>query len=342
VPAQRLVSGDAQHATLLLDPHLDHSYWTPHTLHLLTDLAARLPFEEAALVARNFGLQVTKSDLERLSAPVAKACQDVTFDALTHAQPQPERHDAPSRVMVLEVDGVNVLTKPSKGACAGLEIKTVTLYAYASPSERVTIADVRHPATLKAAIQGLLHLSGVTPVDTLVGVGDGAAWVEDVLDHFCDVSITDCFHAAEYLEQLMLALGWDEARRTVIRRAFCRGEIDMRGFLQEHLPSPEVWLAWAEEALVALRYLEQRVARMRYPSFKQRGFPIGSGVIEGLNKSVIGSRMKRSGMQWSRPGAARMAALRAWVTSKRKLVTFDAIRQVAYPPPSLEALESSP
>ena len=47
---------------------------------------------------------------------------------------------------------------------------------------------------------------------------------------------------------------------------------------------------------------------MDYPSFRARGFPIGSGQVEGMNKSVIGNRLKRSGMQWSREGAARMAS----------------------------------
>jgi hypothetical protein len=327
---------------MLSHPNLDHSGWTPKTLALLTDLAARLPFEEAALVATNFGLTVSSSELERLTAPMAEACRDVTLDALAHAAPQPAYHDAPARVMVLEVDGVNVLGQPHDGTCAGIEIKTVTLYPHASPSERLVIADVRRPDELKAAIEGLIAVAGVTPKDTLVGVGDGAAWVEDVLDNFCDVSITDCFHAAAYLEVVMVALGWDDAARRGTRRGFCRGNIDVTVFLRAHLPAPEQWLGWDEDALVALRYLEDRKERMRYSHFKRQGFPIGSGVIEGLNKSVIGSRMKRSGMQWSRPGAARMAALRAWVTSKRKLISFDVIRQAAYPPPSTEALPSSP
>lgn len=97
------------------------------------------------------------------------------------------------------------------------------------------------------------------------------------------------------------------------------------------LPEPEVWLTWSEEALGALQYLEKRLNNMDYPSFKARGYPIGSGQVEGMNKSVIGNRLKRSGMQWSREGAATMASLRAQSCSKHSLVDFDDLRQQAYP-----------
>lgn len=333
---------------MLSNGYLDHSGFTPHTLHLLVDLAGRLPFEEAAEVAANFGLEISSSELERLCAPIADACRDETHSKLLaitseQTEAEPFRASPPAgRIIVLEIDGVMVLSKPELGECRGVEIKNVTLYCHASPSERWVMTDVRSPGELKAAIEGLILLAGVTPRDTLVGVGDGAAWVEDILDSFCCVSVTDCFHAAAYLDTVMLVLGWEEPTRSVMRRRLWRGKFDMTEFLALHLPTPEVWITWDEEALVALRYLEQRCHRMAYGSFKARGFPIGSGVIEGLNKSVVGTRMKRSGMQWSRAGAARMAAWRAFVTSKQKLVAFDAIRHRAFPPPSIETLRSSP
>jgi hypothetical protein len=242
------------------------------------------------------------------------------------------------RLMVLQVDGVRVVEKPQGGSCGGIEIKNVVLYSQNAPSDRWLMADVRTPAELEAAIRGLLQLAGITAQDTLVGLGDGAEWVENLLDMFCDVCITDVYHAAQYLEQVMQELLWSEEQRSSTRRDWCGGEIDLGSWLNEHLPDPTVWLAWKEESQNALRYLETRHERMRYPSFKEQGFPIGSGMIEGLNKSVVGTRMKRSGMQWSRAGAARMAALRAFITSKRPLVTFEMLRHRAFPPPSMESL----
>lgn len=345
MPAQRLLSKGVRHAFMLHDAHLDHSGWTPKALALLTDLAARLPFDEATTVANNFGLHISSSELERLVAPVANAVRDETFNLLSgHAKrdaPLPDRspvdRSQPGRTWVLELDGVLVLERPSEGSCSGIEIKNVALYPQSSPSRRLVVADVRTAEELYAVVLGLLRMAGVTSDDTLVGIGDGAAWIERIVDHYCDVSVTDCFHAAEYLEKVMVALGWEDSRRAMTRAAWCRGEIDAGAWLATFTPAPEIWLGWDEEAITALRYLEARTKRMRYPHFRERGFVIGSGVIEGLNKSVVGARMKRSGMQWSRRGAGRMAALRAWITTKNPLVAFEDVRQRAYPPPSLLA-----
>jgi len=68
------------------------------------------------------------------------------------------------------------------------------------------------------------------------------------------------------------------------------------------------------ELLVALRieadYFERNRHRMRYPKFRKQGLFIGSGVIEAACKTVIGSRLKQSGMFWTERGANAIIALR--------------------------------
>lgn len=49
---------------------------------------------------------------------------------------------------------------------------------------------------------------------------------------------------------------------------------------------------------------------MRYPEFRSKGLFVGSGVVEAGCKSVIGSRLKRSGMFWTVRGANAIIALR--------------------------------
>jgi hypothetical protein len=73
---------------------------------------------------------------------------------------------------------------------------------------------------------------------------------------------------------------------------------------------------------------------MDYPVFKAKGYPIGSGQVEAMNKNVIGNRLKRSGMHWSKGGASAMAATRALAFSKFKLCSFDQLRFQAYPLPA--------
>ena len=269
VSAKQLQRKDGSgYATLLTHPALDHSSVTPVALELLTELAARLPFEEAALIATKFGLSISKSQLERLIQPITSACRELTNETLRNASPLPFVCSAAARkprLMVLEVDGVRVLGKPSEGVCDGIEIKNVTIYPQSSPSERLVVADIRDAEAFREAIKGLIALAGVTAQDILVGVGDGALWVEAILDEVCDTSITDCFHAAGYLEVVMVALGFAQPRRAMFRRAFCKGQIDVGAFLMEHLPPPEVWLLWDEEARVALRYLGNPYCRRGKP-----------------------------------------------------------------------------
>jgi len=49
---------------------------------------------------------------------------------------------------------------------------------------------------------------------------------------------------------------------------------------------------------------------MRYPKFRRQHLFVGSGVIEAGCKTVIGSRLKQSGMFWTARGANSIIALR--------------------------------
>ena len=49
---------------------------------------------------------------------------------------------------------------------------------------------------------------------------------------------------------------------------------------------------------------------MRYPRFRRQGLFVGTGVVEAGCKTVIGDRLKRSGMFWTVRGANAIIALR--------------------------------
>lgn len=144
--------------------------------------------------------------------------------------------------------------------------------------------------------------------------------------------VTDVYHASEYLEVVMQERGWDAERRVAERRRWCRGEANARAWLAEHPPAAEDASTWSASALRALNYLRERVDSMDYATFTERGYPIGSGQVECMNKNVIGTRLKRSGMHWSRPGAGRMASIRAQLLAQHPLTNFQQIHHHAYQP----------
>ena len=59
-----------------------------------------------------------------------------------------------------------------------------------------------------------------------------------------------------------------------------------------------------------VNYYEKHRNRMDYKSYREQGFIIGSGAIEGGNKKVIQARCKGSGMHWTVAGANSIIALR--------------------------------
>jgi len=57
---------------------------------------------------------------------------------------------------------------------------------------------------------------------------------------------------------------------------------------------------------------------------------IGSGQVEGVNKSVIAARLKVSGARWREDGANGKAFARAEYEAERSVVSFDVVRQRAF------------
>ena len=70
--------------------------------------------------------------------------------------------------------------------------------------------------------------------------------------------------------------------------------------------NPEV----VDKLRIEADYFEKNAERMRYPTFRRQHLFVGSGVIEAGCKTVIGSRLKQSGMFWTVRGANAIIALR--------------------------------
>jgi hypothetical protein len=67
----------------------------------------------------------------------------------------------------------------------------------------------------------------------------------------------------------------------------------------------------------ALDYFIRNAQRMRYKVFRDLGMFIGSGVVEAGCKSLVGQRLKLSGMRWNIPGATGILTLRCHRESNR-------------------------
>jgi hypothetical protein len=109
-----------------------------------------------------------------------------------------------------------------------------------------------------------------------------------------------------------MASGYEAASADL--KAYAGWEVDQVGaFITE----ARTWLAHpcasAPEALKQIGYFENNQSRMLYGTFRANGYFIGSGVVEAGWKTVIGQRVKQSGMLWSVNGAGHVIDIRCAV-----------------------------
>ena len=152
---------------------------------------------------------------------------------------------------------------------------------------------------------------------------DGAEGLENMghLNFKDAIQIVDFYHGAEHAGKVVEALlGSKEhpeykARRSRwVRRLLGNGVKNLiEEARQECAGKPQ-----AQEVYEALGYFVHNMDRMQYRTFRRQGFFIGSGVIEAGCKTVIGSRCKKSGMFWGKPGAENILALRCIYASHRR------------------------
>ena len=149
-----------------------------------------------------------------------------------------------------------------------------------------------------------------------VVMGDGAEWIWNLAEPYFPgaIQIVDLFHARQHLWELARRLypndevnqkAWIKVHQ---RRLLDKGKIEkLVGALRAiHTTNTEV----AEKIRIEADYFERNAERMRYPKFRRQHLFVGSGVIEAGCKTVIGSRLKQSGMFWTVRGANAIIALR--------------------------------
>jgi hypothetical protein len=149
-----------------------------------------------------------------------------------------------------------------------------------------------------------------------VVIGDGAEWIWNLArDHFPGaIQIVDLYHARQHLWELVRKLysnddGQQKAWMKVHqKRLLDKGKIEKLVTSIRSLSSdnPEV----SEKIRTEADYFERNAGRMRYPKFRRQHLFVGSGVIEAGCKTVVGSRLKQSGMFWTVRGANAILALR--------------------------------
>lgn len=213
------------------------------------------------------------------------------------------------------------------------EVKTLVIFQFDQKGEalrktyqatQARVEEFRELVTLEA------QKRGAQSAEVLVFLGDGAAWIwKTAREQFPKaVQILDWYHATEHLwavgkarfgnrEQELWA--WVKARENDLWEGRVQEVIAAVRAISAELGAPLESLSDNERATdprwIAYRsigYFEENAERMKYPDYRAKNLPIGSGVVESACKHVVANRCKRAGMRWDQEGAENILALRCW------------------------------
>jgi len=319
-------------ADRLLD--MEHTGFSPGVRRLAARAGAKTSFGEAQEDLRVYShVHVDQRDIERVAETVGLRIEA----ARTRQAALPPAPVAPIPVMYIEYDGTAAPMRKAelvgrKGKRPGTEPKgrevkvgcvftqtTVDENGYPIRDEASTtyVAGIESSNLFGERIYAEAVARGIESVRRVVVLTDGAAYNRTIKDtHFSDaLHIVDLYHARQHLYGLADYLRLSLPQRETWFEALDMGNIE--------------WLTHAATAALprsgkrrrlALReigFFTKNAKRMRYASFRKQGLFVGSGVVEAGCKSVVGGRLKKPGMFWSRRGAHAVLQTRCSLLSGR-------------------------
>ncbi len=313
---------------------------SPALLRVICRVGIEASFQEALDVAREaLGVTVPAETARRATesiGAVAEADQQADMARARAGQRPPVTGPSEMGLLAVAVDGVQVPhrdgwheikvgTLAPLGPAVQVDAQTRRTHlawgqaSYCAGTEEAEVFWWRVYA--EACRRGL----GTPAVHTVIVLGDGAEWIWQRARHFLDrkgvevVEIVDIYHAYEYLWSVgnavfgagSAAAGWVEPLKD---RLYEQGAAPILAALAALSPQAE---EAAEAVRLATGYFTTQAARMDYPRFVARQFPIGSGAVESTCKTLIAARAKGAGMRWNQAGVQTIASLRALQRSGR-------------------------
>ena len=275
-------------------------------------LAAQLNYRAAAAALKHQGIEVSHTTLhqkvqawssgESVSDYVAKESLDVGARWYVSC----DGCHTNSRVGWQEVK-VGSIGKdyPHQNATSVLKIRPSSLRYVAS---RDSVAEFRRQLAALATQTGIYQDENTMDTQEVVVIGDGAAWIWNLADeHFPGATeIVDYMHAKTHLYDVAKQAFGEDDQETVetwvntTETPLYNGETSQVVARIRDLGKQNPTIADVLEKQVG--YFQKHAHRMQYRTFNEKGYQIGSGVIESACKHVVAERCKQAGMRWTQHG----------------------------------------
>ena len=318
---------------------------TPGLRRMMARAGSRSTFKEGQDDLKVYaGVQVSAKDVERVAETIGEQMEQWSTRERKELciQDPPVRPEKTIPVLYVCYDGTGVpMTKTElegrKGKQPDGSAKTREVKLGCVFTQTATDAEgfpIRDPASTSfvGAIESAEKFGwriyaeavrrGLWHAERVVVLGDGAKWIKGIAElHLPGATqIIDLYHAREHVSDLCKILFASDEKKATRRRirwwtALDEGKVEqVVAEACRELPGNPASRKKAEKEIA---YLETNRERMRYAEFRGQGLFVGSGVIEAGCKTVIGKRLKQSGMEWSLRGANAVISLRCTMTSGR-------------------------
>ena len=290
------------------------------------------------------GVEVSAKDVERVAERIGQE-MDTWGEQERQALLRPDREKEPEKdipLLYVSYDGTGVPMRPeeligirgkqadgtakTREAKLGCVFTQTTVdeegYPIRDPDSTTFVGAIETAEAFGWRIYGEARRRGVERARRLVVLGDGAEWVKNLAEmHFPGaVLIIDLYHAREHVAALCRALCGANEKKMERRRQHWWALLD-EGKVGTIVSQAALGLPEDPElrkiAAAEIRYLNKNKKRMRYNKFRAQGLFVGSGVVEAGCKTIIGQRLKQSGMEWTVRGANAILALRCVMKSDR-------------------------
>jgi len=316
---------------------------TKKLIELVCDFAQMLPFQESSdVLSKHFNINIAASTIQKISEEIGKKVYDKDKEEAAvlynnqHKIVDYEIKEKKKGKLYIECDGSMVAIKGDgwKEIKLGIVFSDLNVLNKNKPrhiiNEKDYVAYLGTVEEFKKLLWASAVKNGCLNVEQIVFIGDGAQWIWNMVDElFPDAEkILDYYHFSEHVNECGTILYED----TKMRETWIKGIIDgiNDGLINETLLKLNTddykKVAEIQEVEKLKTYLENNKERINYKEYKERGYFIGSGAVEGGNKCVIQQRLKLAGMRWSKEGAQYIATLR----SAKKSNKWDKVKDVIY------------
>jgi hypothetical protein len=185
-----------------------------------------------------------------------------------------------------------------------------------APTARTAFAAIEDSETFASRWRGCVSRLGIVDTSQVTVLADGAEWIwkQSNIQLPGARGLLDIYHAIEHLSDTSKKLygegnsdaaDWTNRGREALLTKGWSGLCDHLQPAMEAKTSP----ADRQPLEQLIGYFSKQIDHLDYASRLQSGESIGSGMVEGAAKTVIGRRLKQSGARWVVQRANRMANL---------------------------------